>query len=362
MKYDYVIIGAGVCGSMLAYELSKHTNNILLIDKNSDVSMGASGAAGAFLSPLLGKPNKFKDLVNRALVYSTEFYKNLTPEFINNCGTVRVPKNDEDRTKFESYKPYIEFEYEEKNNGYYFPYASVVDGYKICEKITKNIDKKLSYTVQSIEYKDNSWIIDNTISTQHLILASGASIDLLDEKYIQIRPVWGQRIDIEMSSSVDVNYHKECSLAQTQKISANRYKTSIGATHHRNIAYKEIDSKDNKELLKKASNIQQLDDVKIIKEYAGARASSVDYFPMLGEIIDSKKTIEEFPYLKNGTHVQNERFTRYNNLYILNGVGGRGFVLAPYLAKTLVNHLYDNVNLSNDITIDRLFQRWVKKI
>ena len=56
----------------------------------------------------------------------------------------------------------------------------------------------------------------------------------------------------------------------------------------------------------------------------------------------SKKTLEEFPYLVNGTHVETKRFTRFKNAYLLTGVGGRGFVLAPYLAKELVNYIIKN--------------------
>ena len=109
--YDYIIIGGGIVGCNVAFELSSHTSNILLIDKNSDVALEASGAAGAFLSPLLGKPNYFKDLVNSALLYSTKFYKDNFSDFIDNCGTIRIPKDDIDKEKFESYVPYIDFEY-----------------------------------------------------------------------------------------------------------------------------------------------------------------------------------------------------------------------------------------------------------
>ncbi len=73
-KFDYVVIGAGIAGCSLAYFLSKYSKSILLIDRNSQVAFGASGAAGAFLSPLLGKPNDFKDLVTKSLIFSTNFF------------------------------------------------------------------------------------------------------------------------------------------------------------------------------------------------------------------------------------------------------------------------------------------------
>ena len=166
-EYDYVIIGAGIAGCSTAYFLSKYSKSILLIDKNSDVAFGASGAAGAFLSPLLGKPNKFKDLISKSLVFSTQFYKSLGADFISNCGVNRIPKNQEDREKFESYKPYIDFDYEVMDDGYFFEIGSQVNPLLICEFLTKDIEKKLSFNVVNIEQNsDNSWQINKQIKAK----------------------------------------------------------------------------------------------------------------------------------------------------------------------------------------------------
>ncbi|WMJ23777.1 NAD(P)/FAD-dependent oxidoreductase [Paludicola sp. MB14-C6] len=44
MKYDVIIIGGGICGTALAYELSKYQNKILLLDKANDVAVGTTKA------------------------------------------------------------------------------------------------------------------------------------------------------------------------------------------------------------------------------------------------------------------------------------------------------------------------------
>ena len=44
MVYDILIIGAGVTGGMLARELSKYQLSICLLEKENDVSCGASKA------------------------------------------------------------------------------------------------------------------------------------------------------------------------------------------------------------------------------------------------------------------------------------------------------------------------------
>ena len=377
-EFDYVIIGAGIAGCSLAYFLSKYSKSVLLIDKNENVAFGASGAAGAFLSPLLGKPNKFKDLVTKALIFSTNFYKNNFPELIINCGTCRIPKNQEDEDKFQTYIPYMDFEYKKYEKGYFFEIGSVVKSYEICKNLSQNVEKLFNYEVEKIEKIEDLWFINNEIKAKKLFLTTGADISLIEEKYFDLRAVWGQKIDISTSTNIEINYHKECSLAKSKDNI-----TSIGATHHRfeknqikgsydlklkninNLNHddytKTIMQNDIDELLKKANDIKKLENVEIIDIKIGARASSIDYFPMVGKLIDSKKSFEKYPHLKNGFQIKNENLEMIENFYVLNGVGGRGFVLSLYLANLLVENIFNNQELEEEITNYRLFKRWAKK-
>lgn len=381
-EYDYVIVGAGIAGSCVAHFLKDEKT--LLLDRFDDVAQFASGVAGGFLSPLLGKPNKFKELVTKSLSFAVDFYKSLDESLIVQKGVLRVPKDDEDRLKFDEYKKHFDFDWEEKDGGYFFKIGSQVFSYDMCKKLTNNIDKIFNYDVKHIYKKEELWIINDEIKTKNLILTIGSDIKLIDEEYINIRAVWGQRIDISTTTCIEFNYHKECSISTSyDKINDHLYKASIGATHHRfdtileenykafenpnldnlvNIGYtNDLYKKDTLELLEKANNIRILNDVKVLKTYFGARASSFDYFPLVGSLIDSKETLNMFPYLKNGTHVKSDRFIRHENLFVLNGVGGRGFVLSPYLAKKLVDFIKKNESLSDDITVDRLFKKWVRR-
>jgi glycine/D-amino acid oxidase-like deaminating enzyme len=383
-EFDYVIIGAGIAGCSLAYFLGKYSKSILLIDRNSQVAFGASGAAGAFLSPLLGKPNDFKDLITKSLIFSTNFYKNLGEELINNCGVCRIPKNEEDADKFESYKPYMDFEYTSMNDGYFFEIGSQVTPSLICEKLTKNIEKKLSYNVGKLEQKENSiWIINDEIYAKNIILTTGADVKHIKEEYFDIRGVWGQKIDVSTTTQTNINYHKECSVSKASKIeNTNLFKVSIGATHHKFNCDKNIcnycietaninacsrcynDSiinNDSSKLIALANDIIKLENVEVIDVKIGARASSNDYFPMLGKLVDSKKSIEKYPHLLNGTHIKNSMLETINNLYVINGVGGRGFVLSPYLANELVEYIINNKEIEDNLTTHRLFKRWAKR-
>jgi len=380
-NYDYIIVGAGIAGCSTAYFLSKYSNSILLIDRNGDVAQGASGAAGAFLSPLLGKPNKFKDLVTKSLNFSINFYLDNIPKEITNCGVLRIPKTKEDEEKFQTYIPFMDFEYEPMGDGYYFKIGSQVNSYNICSNLAKNVEKLFNYEVDSLKQNsDSSWLINNGIKGNNLILTTGADISLIKEDYFNIRAVWGQKIDIYTSTTTTKNYHKECSVSHCKYIKEkNKNLVSIGATHHRveedlhfsnsclNLDERKFFTKkqveeNTKKLLKLANDIVKLEDIELCDIKIGPRASSLDYFPMVGKIIDSKISIEHYPHLKNGSHVKDGMLSSYNNLYVLNGVGGRGFVLSPYLAHSLVENIINNTPLEETITTHRMFKRWVKRL
>ncbi len=383
-EYDYIIIGAGIAGCSTAHFLSKYSDSILLIDKNPEVGFGASGAAGAFLSPLLGKPNKFKDLVTNALKFSVSFYKENFPEEINNCGVVRIPKNEEDRQKFESYIPYMDFPFKEEGDGYFFDIGSHVNSQKICELLAKDVEKLLDFEVYRLKKDEDFWLLNGNLKAKRVILTTGADIELIEEEYFNIRAVWGQKIDVFTSTEVLKNYHKACSISFS-KYDEEKKKNivSIGATHHRlecsvkdcNLCIKGVNinkltshnyslercENDTKELLEKANDILKLEDIEVRSLKVGARASSVDYFPMLGKIIDSEKTIEKYPHLKNGSHIKNNMLITKDDLYVINGVGGRGFVLSPYLANLLVENIINQKDIQEEVLTHRLFKRWVKR-
>jgi len=380
--YDYVIIGSGIAGSCIANELKDE--NILILEKNSKNAQGASGAAGAFLNPLLGKNNNFKTLVNECLLYANDFYEKLVPESFFKLGVLRIPKNKEDKKKFEHFKEDNDFDYIEKKDGYFFDVASHVLASEVCDALIKNIEIKYSYDVKHINFEDELWNINDEIFCKNLIITTGKDCDLFDEKYINIRPVWGEKIDISSTTCISYNIHKACSISSSFKVlEEGRYKISIGATHHRFATYEEeikylkeldtfnktythndtkcLQSSDSLDLLEKANDILPLKDVRILDIKRGARACSFDYLPLVGSVINSKETLDSYPYLKKGTKVPSSKFTRYKKLFILNGLGGRGFVMAPFLSKILVEHIKNNTNLPSDITIDRLFMRWVRK-
>jgi len=99
MLYDVIIIGAGIAGATIAHALTQKNQKVLVIDKNG-IASGGSGAAGAFVSPKIGKGSSLQKLTNEAFVYAKDFYLSTCPEYFHQTGVIRIPKNDEDARKF----------------------------------------------------------------------------------------------------------------------------------------------------------------------------------------------------------------------------------------------------------------------
>jgi len=61
MYYDVAIIGAGVVGAMIARSLAKYDLNLIILEKNNDVAMGASMAnSGIVHAGFDAKTRQFK--------------------------------------------------------------------------------------------------------------------------------------------------------------------------------------------------------------------------------------------------------------------------------------------------------------
>jgi glycine/D-amino acid oxidase-like deaminating enzyme len=353
---DFAIIGGGVSGVNIAYLLSSKYS--VAIFTKETLGDGASGAAGAFLSPLLGKKNPYNIFVNEALNYSLEFYSKLNLDFFYKTNLFRIPNSKIPLQKLlDDSKIFDSKEYSfNKIDGVLLENAGVIDSIKALKYLSKNIEVHENFEVKKLEFINNRWIIDDKIEAKNIILTTGASKHLLNSNSIDITPYFGQRIEIETSTKVPFNIHKDISISKTKD--GNR--VTIGATKDRDAKlniYKEHSQK----LLDSANEIIKLEDIKIIDEKSGYRATLKSYFPVVGKIIDEDKSIEKFPHILNGTYVPNNKLIYYPNSYIINGVGSRGFVLAPYLAKILFEYIENQTEIDKNISTQKLFFKWARR-
>lgn len=77
-KYDFIIIGAGVIGTMIARELSRYQLDVLIMDKENDVSCGATKANSAIVHG--GFDDKHGTLKSKLCRKGNLMYKQLNEE------------------------------------------------------------------------------------------------------------------------------------------------------------------------------------------------------------------------------------------------------------------------------------------
>lgn len=106
MVFDVVIIGAGVSGCMIARELSKYQLNIALLERASDVAMGASKAnSGIVHAGFDAKPNTLKAKMNlRGNALMEQVCKDLSVPYKRNGSLVLAFSDEEMQTLQELYE------------------------------------------------------------------------------------------------------------------------------------------------------------------------------------------------------------------------------------------------------------------
>ncbi len=370
---DFVVVGAGIAGASAAWFLRQNGKRVLLIDKSRAFPTGGSMAAGAFISPKIGKGSPLQSLTNEAFDFSWRFYKRYFSEFFHQDGVLRVPKSLDDAKKFQIYKEFNYPNYQifkkddfkrlglsiEGEIGFFFPDGGDCDAQNLIKEMAKEIEF-LQMEVELVEFRDGFWVVKGgkkKIITKHLILALGYENNKLniDMEYMGIKSLWGSRGDYRLKSkALNISLHKDFSLS-----SVRDGFVKIGATH---IKSKNpclvCDGNPTKSLELKAKGLLKGLDIELKKLFCGHRSGSRDFFPVVGEVIDVQETYNRCPNITKGAKVEP---TYYQNLYVINGVGGRGFVFGPYLANILIEHIISKKRILKIVHPDRLFIKWIRK-
>jgi len=380
--YDTIVIGAGIAGCCTAYMLQEKGQKVLLVDRSAVAASGGSGAAGAFVSPKIGKGSPLQTLTNEAFHFAKDFYLEHFPKHFHQTAVIRIPKDEEDAEKFEIYEPFNESKYawvekselekigiHNSEKSFLFEEAGVCDAPEMCAAILENLNFK-QMDVGSLEWDGEFWSIQQkpgvvtedsvtepveVLKAKNIVLSTGYQNELFDMRYMAVKGTWGSRGDY--TSDLDL----KCSMHKSLSVSANvNGIIKIGATH---VKGKEpcmsCDGEPLKELFRKASELVDTSDFVLKETFCGMRAGSKDYFPLAGKVIDVPFMLSEYPAIKRGAKPELQHL---NTLFICNGVGGRGFVFAPLIAAWLAESIVNGKEMDKRVNPDRLFLKWCRKL
>lgn len=367
--YDTIIIGAGIAGATLAHTLRQQNQKVLVLDKYG-IASGGSGAAGAFVSPKIGEGSGLQILTNEAFEYAKDFYLRTCPEHFHQTGVIRIPRDKVDAKKFFEYEKYHENSYEwyskEKLqtlgieagfDSFFFPESGACDAPKVCEFLLNNVDVRIEEVIK-IQKENHLYKLltpHSYLLTTNVVLATGYEHTLADLRYMGIRGTWGTRGDFRSTLDLNVSMHQSMSVgANVDGI------IRLGATHEKEVKEVVPCSRTQALTLKeKASALINTSDLELKEVFCGMRAGSKDYFPLVGKVIDAPYMLETYPTIVRGAK---PALKYMDNLYVLNGLGGRGFVFAPLMAEILVKHITEGLAIDKRVNPDRLFLKWCRKL
>ncbi|TDT68087.1 glycerol-3-phosphate dehydrogenase [Hypnocyclicus thermotrophus] len=311
--YDIIIIGAGVIGSLIARELSKYNIKIALLEKNDDVSCGASKANSGIIHG--GYDAKHGTLKSKLSYKGNQMYDKLNSELnfgFERIGSLVVGYNEEDlkslkkliengvkngvkNLKLLTKEKIKEIEPNINDNVQYAVYCSdvgIVSPYEVTIAAAENAIKngvKLFLNSEVISIKKDEFFIVETqkkiFKTRYIINCAGLYSDKIanmvgiDDFYIIPRK--GEYMLFEKYYGDIVNH------VIFQVPTVHGKGVLVTKTYHNNLMIgpnaQEINTKDDKSTslenlksiyIKSKNSIPNIDYKKIIRSFAGIRATS----------------------------------------------------------------------------------------
>ncbi len=299
--YDIIIVGCGVVGSNVAYELSKYNLKVLVLEKEIDVADGTTKANSGILhsgydpepGTLMAKLNvegskKIKELV-----------KKLDVQY-NECGSLVLAFDEEDEKTLEKLldngiKNGVEnlkiigkeeVERIEPNinktvtKALYSKGAGVIDPWELCiamsqVAVSNGVEIKLNSEVVSITKEDEKFIVntkDSTYTSKYVINAAGVNSDkvhnMVCKEEFKIKPSKGQYFILDKSQK---NLVKHVLFQCPSKVGKG---VLIAPTSHNNIIIGP-NAENNSEVSDKSTTFEGLAEV---KEKVAKTISNVPYW------------------------------------------------------------------------------------
>ncbi len=344
------IIGGGIAGMCLAYYFKQANYHVTVIDQNPSPMQEASGHDMAMVMPFLTAQHSPESVFYlRAFETALNFYQS------NEINCIGVQQNLH-KAKHKKWAKTIQqlglpgslLHIPDHNNALY-PSAGYVNNALVAKRLSSHVDQWLTTEVSQIDFnKSGEWQLFNhhgklVKQTETLIIANGIKAQQLLNCYdlpltakhgmtTTVKPLNNQTLsNIQLANGYVIpshdNSHWLCGATFDHLDTQQSYQAAKLHDDH---------WEKNLKLWQGLPLFQQLSQTQVIDAHAAIRATTPDHLPLCGPLIDQTKFKLDYHDLHHGRHWQSYPPAKpMSNLYIMNGLGSRGFTSAPLLAKYL---------------------------
>jgi glycine/D-amino acid oxidase-like deaminating enzyme len=343
MRNKILIAGGGLAGICIAYQLAEKNIPFILLDKGSNQS---SLKAAGLINPIVFRRMLKSWRVDEFLPYALEFYikigKYTNADFFHHLpmrrGFAHQQETElwETKQNSEEYRHYLSeiSEEDENSNALINNFGTGIvkqTGFVDAKTFLENsyIYFKSLNSYLNTEYKYDEFDLANLTfrgdKFEKIIFCEGYNgIYNPWFNYLPLQPTKGQTIIIK-SNEIKSNeiLNRKCFVLP---LGNNEFK--VGATYEWNTTDLSI-TEEGVSILK--NNLKQLisNKYEVIHQDAGIRPTVKDRRPLVGE------------------HPQ------FKNTFIFNGLGTKGYLMAPLLSKELYEFIFENIPLSQEVNISR---------
>lgn len=346
---DYIIVGFGFAGMAFSHLLEKHQKSFVVITDNSQQ---ATKVSGALYNPVVLKRFTPVWKAEEQMILLRKFYQELE-EKLGEKFTAQIPVlrkfaslEEQNNWFVASDKPvlnkYLSAHIRPSVSpalGSEFGLGEVLEtGRVFTEKLLKLYQNRLEekgvfiqqkFNHHSLKIEENSVSYDG-ISAPKIVFCEG--FGLTENPYFSYLPLRGCKGELLSFSADDLK------LSEVVKANGfifpegeNQYK--VGATYQHHELNNFPTEQGKNELLEKLNNLISCP-YQITGQQAAVRPTSADRRPLVGQ------------------------HPAHKPLFVLNGLGTRGSMLAPYTATALFDFIENGQQIDPEMDILRFSKRW----
>lgn len=349
---DYIIVGFGLAGMSLAEQLQKNCKSFVVIteeDKSSSV------VAGGMYNPVILKrftsPWNAIAQLDYAIPFYSEMQSRLKINVLNPLPVLRVFNAIEEHNNWliasdkPNLVPFLSPNFVNNENvaihaDHNFGVVNKAGRLQVA-KLLKAYKHDLldadSYLQQTFSYSDlvimDDYVVYKNLKAKQIVFSEGYGMK--SNPYFNYLPLNGTKGEVLIikSESLQLSSIVKSGVFIIPLDKKDNY--LVGATYHwtdkswEATEEAKIELKDKLDLLLKC-------DYTIVDQLAGIRPTVKDRRPLIG------------------------RHPEFKNMYVLNGLGTRGVMVAPMVSNQLFNYIENNTDLDTEIDIERFSTEYIK--
>lgn len=372
------IIGAGIAGATAARALAERNIKVTVFEQGEAPGSGASGNdQGILYAKLSPQPGPNGDFNLLALQFAQRFYPALCPDAVHFDGLLQLAQTEKEQRLQQQIvaqlaldrdaqlaQPVTAAEAGElagvdlRTPGLYFPRAGWLRPKQVCAALLDhpNIETRFSTAVEHASQNDICWRLSVAKSAEQpefdalILCTANFNRQFPQTAPLPLQPIRGQ---VSFAEKTEVSKRLKLALCAEGYIapaddSGESPNHSFGATFKLKQTDTEIRSEEHEEnLLTLASLLPDIADSfrkQPMRGRAALRAATPDYLPMAGPVADWDQLENTYqPLRKNRKQLIDQRTPYQPNLYVLAGLGSRGFTYAPLAAEVLAGWITGEV-------------------